>query len=60
MSEKVKAISLFSSAGIGELLLPKDKIEVVAANELLKARANCYSFFNPTTEMLCGDITEDI
>ena len=58
MSEKIKAISLFSSAGIGELLLPKDKIEVVAANELLKARADCYSFFNPSTEMLCGDITD--
>ena len=58
MYEKIKAISLFSSAGIGELLLPKDKIDVVAANELLKVRADCYSFFNPTTEMLCGDITD--
>ncbi len=59
MSEKIKAISLFSSAGIGELLLPKNKIEVIAANELIKARADCYSFFYPTTTMFCGDITEN-
>lgn len=59
MSEKIKAISLFSSAGIGELRLPRDKIEVVAANELLKARAECYSFFYPTTTMFCGDITQN-
>ena len=57
MSEKIKTISLFSSAGIGELRLPKDKIEVIAANELLKPRADCYSFFYPETNMLCGDIT---
>ena len=57
MFKKIKAISLFSSAGIGELLLPKDKIEVIAANELLKARAECYSFFYPNTNMICGDIT---
>ena len=56
MHKKIKAISLFSSAGIGELRLPKE-ITVLAANELLKPRANCYSFFYPNTKMLCGDIT---
>lgn len=60
MVKKIKAISLFSSAGIGELLLPKDKVEVVAANEILKARADCYSYFYPKTKMICGDITDDI
>lgn len=59
MFKKIKAISLFSSAGIGELLLPHDLIEVVAANELLPVRANCYSFFYPSTKMICGDITDD-
>ena len=54
----MKAISLFSSAGIGELRLPKSKIDFVLANELLEQRANCYKFFYPQTEMLCGDITE--
>ena len=58
MSEKIKAISLFSSAGIGELLLQKEKINVIAANELLQARADCYSYFNPKTNMICGDITD--
>ena len=53
----MKAISLFSSAGIGELRLPKDKIDFVLANELLVKRANCYRFWYPQTRMLQGDIT---
>lgn len=59
MLEKLNTISLFSSAGIGELLLPRDTINVVAANELLKPRAECYKFFYPDTEMICGDITDE-
>lgn len=55
---KIKTVSLFSSAGIGELHLP-DNIEVVVANELLERRAECYKFFYPNTEMICGDITLD-
>ena len=58
MSKKIKTISLFSSAGIGELLLPRDKFDVILANELLAQRACCYSFFYPNTKMLCGDITD--
>ncbi|WP_028907036.1 DNA cytosine methyltransferase [Xylanibacter ruminicola] len=53
----MKAISLFCSAGIGELRLPKDKIDFVLANELLEKRAKCYSFWYPNTKMLNGDIT---
>lgn len=56
--KKMKAISLFSSAGIGELRLPKDQIDFVLANELLEQRANCYKYFYPHTEMLCGDILD--
>lgn len=60
MDKVINAVSLFSSAGIGELRLP-DSIHVVAANELLKPRANCYNFFYPNTQMYCGDIaTPDI
>ena len=55
----MKAISLFSSAGIGELRLPKEQINFVLANELLEQRANCYKFFYPQTEMLCGDILDE-
>lgn len=58
MYEKIKAISLFSSAGIGELRLPKDRVEIVAANELLQIRADCYQFLYPETKMICGDITD--
>lgn len=56
---KIKAISLFSSAGIGELLLNQTKVEVIAGNELLPKRAECYQHFYPNAEMYCGDITED-
>lgn len=59
MPKKMKAISLFSSAGIGELRVHKDKVSVIAANELVKQRAECYSFFYPETRMICGDITDD-
>lgn len=54
---KIDTISLFSSAGIGELLLPTD-INVVAANEIIPQRAECYHFFYPKVEMICGDISE--
>lgn len=55
---KIKAISLFASAGIGELLIDQTNIDIVGANELLPKRAECYRFFHPNTEMYCGDITE--
>lgn len=55
--EKLKAISLFSGAGIGELSLKNTGVEVVAANELLKNRADCYKRFFPETDMYCGDAT---
>lgn len=58
MSQKMKAVSLFSSAGIGELRIHKN-INVILANELIEKRASCYSYFYPETEMLCGDITDN-
>lgn len=59
MMNKIKAISVFSSAGIGELLLKNTNVEVIAANELLPKRAECYSHFYSETDMHCGDITLD-
>lgn len=56
---KLKAISLFASAGIGELLLDKTNIRVIAANELLPKRADCYKYFYSNSEMYCGDINEE-
>lgn len=55
--EKIKAISLFSSAGIGELRI-HNNIDVIAANELLPQRAACYRHFYPNTSMICDDITK--
>lgn len=54
----MKAISLFSSAGIGELRLDRKKFDIIMANELLEKRAKCYFHFYPNTLMLNGDITE--
>lgn len=59
MMNKIKVISLFSSAGIGELLLKNTNIDVIVANEILSKRAECYSHFYPETDMYCGDITLD-
>lgn len=58
MSEKISAISLFSSAGIGELRI-HNKIHVLLANEVVPKRAECYRFFYPETKVLCEDITKD-
>ena len=57
--KKIKAVSLFSSAGIAELLLDDTSVEVVVANELLPRRAECYSHLHPNSKMVCGDITID-
>ena len=55
---KINAISLFSSAGIGELNLHKGNLNFIAANELLKKRAETYSFFFPNSKMFQGDIMD--
>ncbi len=54
----INAITLFSSAGIGELNLHNRNINFVAANELIKKRAETYEFFYPKTRMFQGDITD--
>ncbi|WP_415540442.1 DNA cytosine methyltransferase, partial [Erysipelothrix anatis] len=54
---KINAMTLFASAGIGELHLHKGNLNFVAANELLTKRADTYSFFYPNTKMFQGDIT---
>jgi DNA (cytosine-5)-methyltransferase 1 len=59
MNLKLKAISLFSSAGIGELYFNQIGINVIAANEILEKRANCYTHLYPDTKMICGDIRDD-
>lgn len=55
---KIKGMSLFSGGGIGEMSLGKTKINIVIANELLPKRCEFYKFYNPNTDMVCGDITK--
>lgn len=52
----MKAISLFSSAGIGNLYLKNIGIDVVVANELLEKRAKFYKEMNPNAKVIVGDI----
>ncbi len=54
----MKALTLFSNVGIGETYLKDIGIDVVIANELLPERAKFYSHNHPTTNMICGDITD--
>ena len=56
---KINAISLFASAGIGELNLHEGNLNFVAANELLEKRAETYKFFYPETKMFQGDIVDE-
>jgi DNA (cytosine-5)-methyltransferase 1 len=59
MTNKLKGLSLFSSAGIGETYIG-NYVEMKVANELLKNRSEIYNFFYPNTQMINGDITNDI
>ncbi len=52
----MKAISLFSSAGIGDLALHANGISVLIANELLEDRASLHRKNFPLTNMMVGDI----
>lgn len=55
----MKAISLFSSAGIGNMYLKKVGIDVVVANELLEKRAKFYKEMNPNANVIVGSIQDD-
>jgi DNA (cytosine-5)-methyltransferase 1 len=57
MDLNINAVSLFSSAGIAELLLNRIGVNVLVASELLPKRAECYKHFYPTTKMINGDIS---
>lgn len=53
----MKALSLFSNVGFGELYLSEFGIDVVIANELLSNRAEFYKNLHPNTKkVICGDI----
>ena len=56
--KRLKGVSLFASAGIGETYFKNIGIDIVVANELIERRANLYKAINPETDVICGDITD--
>lgn len=58
IKKRLKGISLFAGAGIGETYFKDVGIDIVVANELLEKRANLYSSISPETKVVCGDITD--
>jgi len=54
----LKALSLFSNVGFGELYLKDIGIDVCVANELHKDRCELYKDLHPNTNVICGDITK--
>ncbi len=54
----IKGISLFSNVGIGESYLKNENVDIVVANELLEKRCRFYSHLFPSSNMICGSITE--
>jgi len=53
---RIKGISLFSSAGIAETYYKDIDIEIVLANELLEKRVKFYKHLYPDTNIICGNI----
>ena len=56
--KRIKAMSLFTSAGIDEYFLSRIGIDVVVANELLQDRANLYKSLYRKSNMICGDVLD--
>ena len=52
----MKAITLFSSAGIGDLAIKASDIDILVANELLSDRVSLHRRNFPETKMIEGDI----
>ena len=57
--KRLRGVSLFASAGIGETFFEKAGIDIVVANELLEDRASLYSNLYKNTKMIQGDILDD-
>lgn len=54
----MKAVTLFSSAGIGDLAVKASGIDILVANELLHDRVSLHRRNFPETKMIEGDIWE--
>ena len=53
---RIKGVSLFSSAGIAETYYNDINIDIVLSNELLEKRVKLYKHLYPSTKVICGDI----
>ena len=60
MHKKMKGLSLFANVGVAETYLQECGIDIVLANEIDKKRADFYTHVHPSTEMIVGDITNDV
>ncbi|MBR4326369.1 MAG: DNA cytosine methyltransferase [Bacteroidales bacterium] len=56
--KQYNVLSLFSSAGIGELGIKACNMNILLSNELLRNRCALYQENYPETESVCGDIWE--
>ena len=56
MNERLKAVSLFCSSGIGDLGLKANNIDTVVACELLPERMKLFLHNHPEAKGFCGDI----
>ncbi len=54
--KKLTGFSMFSGAGIGEMLLSKKRFNIKIANEIIKERSKLYKEIHPHTFMINGDI----
>lgn len=52
----MKAITLFSGAGIDEFYLKDCGIDVILANEIISARAEAYKQLHENQNVVCDDI----
>jgi DNA (cytosine-5)-methyltransferase 1 len=53
----MKALSLFSNVGFGEIYFKEFGVDVVVANELQEDRCKMYREIHPDVNVICGDIT---
>lgn len=60
MTNRINGVSLFASAGIGEYFLDRTDINIIVANELIPKRANLYRKIYKNSNMIVGDIRNDI
>lgn len=56
----MRALSLFANIGIAEAYLKSIGVDVVVANEFIEKRAELYQKIYPESEMICGDVTNEV